>query len=113
MSFRSPDCPRQRHGFRRSAGAGCGFLLVMLASACSTTHNPESGSEDAASSAPRERPAGPASDVSEEITGGNGPFIAAAAGLTVPDGYVEHEYVASGMATAYVANGALTDDGRW
>ncbi|HEX7671497.1 MAG TPA: alpha/beta hydrolase domain-containing protein, partial [Polyangiaceae bacterium] len=59
------------------------------------------------------RPAGPAADVSEELSGGNGPFIGAATGLAVPDGYVEHEYVASGTATDYEAKGALTDDGQW
>ncbi len=35
------------------------------------------------------------------------------ASSAVPDGYVEHEYVASGTATAYAAQGALTDDGMW
>lgn len=53
-------------------------------------------------------------DLSEEITGGAGPFLAAA---TLPDltraGYVEHEYVASGTATCYTAGGPLTRDGRW
>ncbi|MDQ1480455.1 MAG: hypothetical protein QOI44_1316 [Actinomycetota bacterium] len=29
------------------------------------------------------------------------------------DGYVQHEYVASGTATSYKAKGALTRDGRW
>jgi hypothetical protein len=51
--------------------------------------------------------------VSEEISGGNAPFIGAAAGLAVPDGYVQHEYVASGTATSYAADGPLSEDGRW
>jgi hypothetical protein len=29
------------------------------------------------------------------------------------DGYVEHEYEASGTATSYTADGALSEDGRW
>jgi len=56
----------------------------------------------------------PTADVSEELSGGNGVFIAAG---TVPDlaavGYVEHEYVAAGLATSYAPTQALTGDGRW
>jgi hypothetical protein len=94
----------------------CGALLAAVISACSgcsesLAAKPEAG--DAAGPTVRQRPEGPAADVSEEITGGNGPFIAAGAGFAVPAGYVDHEYVASGTATAYVAKGALTDDGRW
>lgn len=63
--------------------------------------------------APRERPAGPAADVSQEITGGNGIFIGSATGASAPDGYVQNEYFASGTATAYAAQGTLTDDGHW
>jgi hypothetical protein len=56
---------------------------------------------------------GPAADLSEELTGGNGPFIGAATGLAVPDRYVQGEYVASGTATAYSAKGPLSEDGLW
>ena len=54
-------------------------------------------------------------DVSRELTGGNGPFVAAANGVSVPDGYELHEYEASGVATAYSAGetGVLSDDGLW
>ena len=93
-----------------SSLAACA-LLAVLVSACSGEDSPESGGP--AGPTPRERPAGPAADVSEEIGGGNGPFIGAATGLQVPDGYVEHEYVASGTATAYEAQGPLSNDGRW
>jgi hypothetical protein len=55
----------------------------------------------------------PAADLSEELSGGNGPFIASAAGLAVPDGYVAHEYVASGTASDYGTEGPLGDDGHW
>src|SRR5215470_9178416 len=72
----------------------------------------------------RERPAGPAADVSEELTGGNGIFMGEADSFVPPDsyrfvppdGYVDHEYVAAGTATAYGVVGgtaALTDDGHW
>lgn len=59
-------------------------------------------------------PLGRAADLSQEITGGTGPFMGASA---PPDleraGYVEHEYVASGEATSYTTSGPLTRDGRW
>ncbi len=58
-------------------------------------------------------PEGPAADLSEELSGGNGPFIGAATGLEVPDRYVEHEYVASGTATAYESAEELSGEGRW
>ncbi len=61
----------------------------------------------------RKRPAGPAADLSQEIRGENRPFIGAAVDAKVPVGYVEHEYVASGTATAYKPNGPLSRDGRW
>ncbi|HVW26422.1 MAG TPA: alpha/beta hydrolase domain-containing protein [Polyangiaceae bacterium] len=97
----------------------CGAFLAVLASGCSKTNTPKSdggvddAGADAAAPAERPRPEGPVADVSEEITGGNGPFIGAASGLSEPDGYVDHEYVAAGTATAYSASGALTDDGKW
>jgi hypothetical protein len=98
---------------------GCGALIVLL-TACSKaddamTTEPDGGTVQ------RARPPGPAADVSEEITGGNGPFLAAAAalnaplgyGFTAPTGFVEHEYVAAGTATAYEPKGTLTNDGMW
>lgn len=60
-----------------------------------------------------ERPDGPSADLSEELTEGGDPFIGSATGLEVPDGYVQHEYVAAGTATDYVAEGELTADGEW
>src|SRR5262249_16615941 len=51
--------------------------------------------------------------VSEEILGGTGPFVASAYPFVTPDGYVDHEYVASGTATAYAPEAELTNDGRW
>ena len=63
---------------------------------------------------PRQRPVGPAAEVAEEISGGNGPFIGSPTGFPVPDGYIDREYVVTGMATAYESKGGeLTDDGRW
>ncbi len=104
---------------RRVAWVVCAAIAVVAA-ACSSGADQKSASSDttrpaadtAAITAP-ERPAGPAADLSEELSGGNGPFMGAATGVAIPDGYVEHEYVASGTATAYKANGPLADDGRW
>jgi alpha/beta hydrolase family protein len=60
------------------------------------------------------RPAGPAADLSTELTGGQGVNIGEA---TPPDlardGYVQREYAASGTATAYKSTGPLTGDGNW
>jgi hypothetical protein len=88
-------------------------LISLFAAACSEN-------DDAA---PRvePRPDGPAADVSQELTGGNGPFVGAASGLgapmnysfKVPSGYTAHEYVAAGTATDYVASGTLAPDGMW
>lgn len=63
---------------------------------------------------PRVQPVpGPAATLSP-LTGGNGPFVAAA---TPPHlgamKYVQHEYAASGTATSYRATGPLAGDGRW
>jgi hypothetical protein len=88
------------------------LVLALLVSACSEDDSPASNPGDAGTTV-RERPAGPTADVSEELSAGNGPFIGAATGLSVPTGYVQKEYVAAGTATAYAPKGTLTDDGRW
>jgi hypothetical protein len=82
------------------------FCSLLGALACACSSDDDSGT-------PSDVPSGPAADVSRELTGGSGPFIGAATGLTVPNGYVQHEYVASGTATAYTAQGALPTDGQW
>ncbi|CAI7978222.1 conserved hypothetical protein [Frankia sp. Hr75.2] len=63
-------------------------------------------------------PGGPppdiAADLSQELTGGNGPFIGAAVTVDLAQaGYVEHEYAAAGTASSYRAVGGLPQDGRW
>lgn len=60
----------------------------------------------------RDRPDGPAATVEQELTGGDGLFMATGdAGLS--DAYVEEEYLAEGTATSYQVVGEQTDDGRW
>jgi hypothetical protein len=69
---------------------------------------------DASATHASPQPDGPAADLSEEITGGNGLFM----GTAVPTDfegtrYIEHEYVASGTASSYTTEDALSGDGRW
>lgn len=57
---------------------------------------------------------GPLANVSEELTGGGGPFIGEATPANLQAaGYVKHEFVATGTATSYRAQGELTGDGEW
>ncbi len=61
-----------------------------------------------------DRPDGPAADMSQELTGGAGPFIGASTATDLAaDGYVEQELVAAGTATAYESDEPLDGDGRW
>lgn len=60
------------------------------------------------------RPAGPAADLSESLVGGSGAFIGAGSPAALDDAdFVEEEFVASGTATSYRAEGELTGDGMW
>ena len=130
MRTPAPEAPRTLVDPVRQVSTGrarqvAHALCALLLAACSKSESPASrsgptadagsaaDSGDAAAPPARPRPAGPAADVSEEITGAKAPFIGAATGLTVPDGYVEAEYVAAGTAASYAAKGTLTDDGRW
>jgi hypothetical protein len=93
------------------------LLAVILAAACSDDGDGKAASATTAASATSTtvaRPAGPAADLSEEITGGNGAFMGEANPPKLDAaGYVEHEYVAAGTAAAYEVDGELSTDGRW
>ena len=57
---------------------------------------------------------GPAADVSQELHGGNGVYLADSIPLDLHRyGYVQHEYLASGTASSYRLTAPLTTDGRW
>src|SRR5947208_3601078 len=86
--------------------------LLSIAAACGP-HSPTGTGGTGGGPSVRERPAGPAADVSQELSGGNGIFVGSATGTSVPAGYVQNEYLAAGTATAYAAQGTLTDDGHW
>lgn len=100
---------------RRAPGL-IALALVALAG-CSGDGAAQSAATTAAASStapPAVRSGGPAADLSEELTGGNGPFVASSTPARVEEaGYVEHEYVASGEASSYEASGPLAEDGHW
>lgn len=71
-----------------------------------------SGCSDGSDDTPRVQL--PVADLSEELSGGNGPFMGAAVPPLLDSvGYVEREYVAAGTATSYRAVVPQTGDGRW
>ena len=88
-------------------------IAILGAAACSSSSK-SSPPVTAPTTTTQPRPAGPAADMSTELTGGNGVFMGEG---TPPDldkdGYVQREYVASGTATSYKAASPETHDGRW
>lgn len=86
----------------RWSWCACAALVGLLASGCTET------STDPAPAI------GPAADLSEEITGGNGVFLgeAASPNLEAVD-YIQAEYVAAGTAASYEAVGEQSADGFW
>ena len=89
--------------------------MAVIGTACSRHDDATtSRSRNRPATSASQRPAGPAADLSTELTGGRGAFIGSAYPTNLErDGYVEHEYVATGTASSYKANGDLTHDGRW
>ena len=95
--------------------------VVLLLAACSSDDKRNAGAASSASGSNAagskvgalKRPNGPAADLSQELTGGNGVFIGAASAADLAGTkYVEHEFVASGTASSYAA-GDQPADGRW
>jgi hypothetical protein len=57
---------------------------------------------------------GPAAELSNTLTGGNGVFIGSAIAVNLKRaGYVQREYAASGTATSYTSTAPLSGDGMW
>jgi hypothetical protein len=87
---------------------------ALLLGACSSDDNDASPASTTTTSTTQPRPAGPAADLTKELTGGNGVFMGEG---DPPDldalGYEQREYEATGDATAYKAVGELAGDGRW
>ena len=122
--------PRSLTAVQRGATAVTAVLVMFLAG-CSVRSRPassagvrlvvtrvghrnrhESGTESAAADRHR-APHGPAADLSEELTGGSGPFVGSGDQAVLRRDYVEHEYVAAGRATSYQPVGELAGDGQW
>ncbi|HEY1738917.1 MAG TPA: alpha/beta hydrolase domain-containing protein, partial [Acidimicrobiia bacterium] len=93
-----------------------GTLIIGVA-ACSSTTNPPAVAPPSSSGTTATtvaRPAGPAADMSKQLTGGKGVFLGDPVPVDLAKvGYTEHEYEATGTATSYKTVGALTGDGRW
>src|SRR5215510_3456414 len=86
----------------------------LVLSACSSDGDDSSSSTSttAANVKTKERPAGPAAELTE-LSGGDGVFIGAANPTALPKSYVEEEFTAAGTATSYTSEGDLSTDGRW
>jgi hypothetical protein len=79
------------------------ICALLLASGCSDSSD---------SNAPLAQE--PTADLSEELTGGNGPFIGASAPAQLEEvGFIEAEYVAAGTAVSYRPTSPQTEDGLW
>jgi hypothetical protein len=91
-------------------------LIGALVAGCSDDDDDASStaptSATASTPSTMQRPEGPAADLSQELTGGEGVFVASSIMGQLDPGYVEREYVASGTASTY-DTGTLSKDGRW
>lgn len=105
---------------RRRPGSALFALFVsaaVVAAGCSTDEGASDGGEVAEPSTTTtevQRPDGPAADLSEELTGGDGMFVADVIPVDLEEhGYVQAEYVAAGTATSYRSEGELPANGRF
>ena len=97
--------------------SGVMFMCVALlgTAACSSSKSKSTSTAPAkVTTTTQPRPAGPSADMTRELTGGNGVFMGEPAPPNLQQlGYVQHEYVATGSATSYTLDGAITENGRW
>lgn len=89
---------------------GVAAVMVVTASCSSGGDGGGAGSAQADTPDPL---AGPVAEISAELDPAGAPFMGTATGTSVPDGYEEHEFIASGTATDYKAEGEMGEDGRW
>ena len=118
MTFAREVSGRVRCGLAVFAGAA---LLTLTVGGCSSDgddgDDAARGTSTTQTTAPStattvDRPDGPAADLSEELTGGDGIYIGAAEPSEL-EGYEELEYVAAGTASSYSAAGEMDADGAW
>ena len=130
--------PRTRGSLRTTGVVACVATAVLLAGCTgdsspdaepspgrSTTGSPSAAGSTTATPAPEvPRPDGPAADISQHLSGGNGVFMGLSRPQSLDPGYVEDEYAAEGRATAYApvqgqcdprcsGQAALPTNGRW
>jgi hypothetical protein len=88
-----------------SAALLCGVLVAACSGSPATVRS---------SFFSQHRPAGPTAHLSHQLTGGAGAFIADSITVNLKRaGYVQHEFMASGTAASYRAEGAAPRNGRW
>ncbi len=101
---------------RRSGGAAAALVLAsaLVVGSCSSSGDGGQATRPS-TTVVVDRPAGPAADLSQELTGGNGVFIGEATPAIdlAANGYVQHEYVAAGTATSYTSPTPQPADGRF
>jgi len=72
------------------------------------------GGAEAQPPAPSPTVLGPVADLSHQLTGGTGIFLADPAPVNLQGtGFIEQEYLATGTAAAFTAAGPLSANGRW
>ena len=103
-----------RHRATTAAIATAMILAVTTVAACSSDDADGDTDGDEPATEAVERPDGPAAELSEPLTGGDGPFTAVGRQIDVTsEGFVEEEYAVSGTATSYRAVGELPADGTY
>jgi len=99
---------------RRIASITVGVVLLAVPACTSSDHGASRPTSTVAPTTAQPRPAGPAADLSTELSGGHGVIMGEAVSADLRRvGYVQHELLAAGTATSYKVAGALTGDGRW
>src|SRR5215472_14799756 len=87
---------------RTRAGFAVVCVALLGAAACSSGKSNGNPSAAAVTTTTQPRPAGPAADMSTQLTGGQGVFMGE---IQAPDlrraGYVQREYAAAGTAASY------------
>lgn len=103
----------------RTTMAVLGVLALAAAAGCGDDGAAEAPSDEApvdgetSTTGAPSRPTGPAATLSGPLSSGRGISLASPSAVPLPEGWVEEEYVAAGMATSYKADGELPEDGSF